>query len=433
MNRTHINFYFLSSGFCGTRFYHHALRLATNAEVWHQPGHEEISEVTDLMEQRFAADRESFLRTDLAEFPGVRRRIDKRLALPWIYGDTLNWMRGLGLMLYRYVGPERLRLVALVRHPVATVRSMLAHFRTDVQTAFSDVALAEELAQRWVRQYAMIRTQFENIDNPVVCTTIRLEDVGLAQIRALYHFIGLDGFDAVAVGALLENRRKEVRHSHLDESPVPASQEELRAFWRICAPLAEAYGYTEDEHFYENAPSRPERRSTLAMRPDEETTAMQPPLVKLFEQRGAGLIIRSPSGLHYINQAGGPICFWLRAEGAFIPLEECADGTLGRRLFDHFHRSRDKRFMRSVRHDDADVIDAVLAEHGLEFVTVRRSGIGKEWDLFAWQTWAWDDLCASPWEAWVPVRVTAPPYDRLAGILSGIDTADAILVWENSN
>lgn len=205
-----------------------ALRLARNAEVWHQPGHEEISEVTDLMEQRFAAGREGFLRTELAEFPGVRRRMDKRLALPWIYGDTLNWMRGLGLMLYRYAGAERLRLVALVRHPVATVRSMLAHFRTDAPVAFSDVALAEELARRWVRQYAMIAYQFETIDNPAVCTMIRLEDVSLAQMRDLYHFLGLEGFDAAAIGALLENRHKEVRHSHLDESTVPASQEELR-------------------------------------------------------------------------------------------------------------------------------------------------------------------------------------------------------------
>ena len=433
MNNAHINFYFLSSGFCGTRFYHHTLRLATNAEVWHQPGHEEISKITDLLEHRFADNPGSFLRSDLAEFPGVRRRIDKRLALPWIYGDTLNWMRGLGYMLYRYIGPERLRLVALVRHPVATGRSMLAHYRGTAQGTFSDVALAEELAHRWVRQYAMIRCQFEQIDNPAVCKIVRLEDVGLEQIRGLYQFLGLDGFDEAAINALLDDRIKEVRHSHLDESPVPPSQEELRAFWRICKPLAEAYGYREDEHFYENAPSRPAQHNTLVKRRDEEEAEMRPPLVKLFEQRGAGLIIPSLSGIHYINQAGGPICFWLSAEGAFVPLGNSGDSALGQRLFDHFHRSRDKTFMRGVRHEDADVIDAVLAEHGLGFVKIKRAGIGKEWDLFAWQTWDWDDLCASPWEAWVPVHIAAPPYDKLAGMLSGIAAADAILVWENSN
>lgn len=110
-----LRFYFFSSGFCGTRFYYHALRLATSAEVWHQPGHEEISALTSLMEQRFVANPGHFLRTVLAEFPGIWRRIDKRLALPWHYGDTRNWMRRLGHMLYRYIGPERLRLIALVR------------------------------------------------------------------------------------------------------------------------------------------------------------------------------------------------------------------------------------------------------------------------------------------------------------------------------
>ena len=439
MNHYPVNFYFLSSGFCGTRFYHHALRLARNAEVWHQPGHEEISEVTELMEQRFAADQGSFLRTELAEFPGVRRRIDKRLALPWIYGDTLNWMRGLGLMLYRYAGAERLRLVALVRHPMATVRSMLAHFRTDAPAPFSDVALAEELARRWVRQYAMIAYQFETIDNPAVCMTIRLEDVSLAQIRSLYHFIGLDGFDAAAIGALLENRRKEVRHSHLDESPVMASQEELRAAWRICAPLAAAYGYGEDNRLYATAPSRPlsppqPADSSYPVTPSSpHPLPPRPPLVNLFTSQAVGLIIRCPSGIHYVNQAGGPICFWLSAEGAFVPLATGGDDALGQQLFEHFHRSRDKTFMRAVRHEDADVIDVLLAQHGLGYITVNRAGIGIAWDLFAWQTWDWDALCASPWEAWVPVRVAARPYDKLAGVLSGVEVRDAMLVWENSN
>jgi len=436
MNDRPINFYFLSSGFCGTRFYHHALRLATNAEVWHQPGHEEISEVTDLMEARFAADPTGFLRTELAEFPGVRRRIDKRLALPWIYGDTLNWMRGLGTMLYRYAGPERLRLVALVRHPVATGRSMLAHFRGDSPATDSDVALAEELARRWVRQYAMIAYQFENIDDPAICRTIRLEDVSLDQVRSLYAFLGLEGLDEAAITGLLDNRIKEVRHSHLDESPVPASQEELRAFWRICAPLAATFGYAEDDRLYATAPSRPPQppqpAGTITPSPPHPPTT-RPPLVKLFEQQAVGLIVRASSGIHYVNQAGGPICFWLSTEGAFVPLDHAGEQTLGQSLFEHFHRSRDKTFMRDVRPQDADFIDGALAAHGLGFIKVNQSGMGKEWNLFDWESWNWADLCASPWEAWVPVRVAAPPYDTLAGVLSGIEVADAVLVWENSN
>jgi len=111
MSERPINFYFLSTGFCGTRFYHHALRAATNAEVWHQPGHEDIAEITDEMERRFDRSPEVFRQSDISEFPRLARRIGKRLSLPWVYGDTLNWMRGVGWMLYKNVGPERLRLV----------------------------------------------------------------------------------------------------------------------------------------------------------------------------------------------------------------------------------------------------------------------------------------------------------------------------------
>ena len=81
MKSNHINFYFLSSGFCGTRFHYHALRLATNAEVWHQPGHEEIGELTNLMEQQYDQDHNSILLSDFKDYLTIKRRIDKRLQL----------------------------------------------------------------------------------------------------------------------------------------------------------------------------------------------------------------------------------------------------------------------------------------------------------------------------------------------------------------
>lgn len=431
MSSNHANFYFLSSGFCGTRFHYHALRLATNAEVWHQPGHEEISEITNLVEKLFGADPVGSLQFALEQFPRVRRRIDKRLSLPWIYGDTLNWMRGMGYMLYRYIGPERLRLVQLIRHPTATCRSILAHVRGPSPTDSSDVNLAEQIARRWVRQYAHIRYQFEAIADPGLCKTIKLEDNGLAQLRDLYSFLGLEGFDEPAIDRLLEEQRKEVRHSHLPEASVLASKEELLAIWRVCRPLAEQYGYREDETLYDEAPSRPVRHVSSEAMEDDGTRTPQP-WVKLLDFRGLGLIIRSPSGIRYINQAGGPICFWLHAEGAFIPLVEAGEGTAGQRLFDHFHLRRDKTFMSQVNQTDADFIDGLLAEQGLGFITVNRARIGEEWDLFAWETWG-DDIASAPWEAWVPVRVRPTAYDRLSGTVSGVDAEEAILVWENSN
>ena len=424
------NFYFLSTGYCGTRFHYHVLRLATNAEVWHQPGHEDIAEITNLMEQRFEEDRDGFLAAELDAFPHLQRRIDKRLALPWIYGDTLNWMRGLGHMLYKHIGPERLRLVELRRHPLATCRSMLADGRQSAPVKFSDILLAEEIARRWVRQYACIRYQIEAINNPQVCQTIRLEDTSLEQIRNLYDFLELEGFDKTAVATLLNTTTKEVRHSHREGAQAPASQEELRAIWHICAPLAKEFGYVEDERFYDEAPNRPPTRHTTATEHGYDDNSRSTTF-KLFDHRGLGLIIRCPSGVQYINQAGGPICFWLYTEGAFVPLAAAGPGSPGQQLFDHFHLRLDKTFMSGIGDADADFIDALLAEHGLSFISVNRSRIGEAWDLFAWQTW--EGLDSAPWEAWAPVHVRHTPYSRISGVLSSLDADEAILVWENSN
>ena len=425
-----INFYSLSTGYCGTRYYHHALRPATNAEIWHQPGHDDIAEVTFILERRLESDPDAFVRADLAEFPNLMRRIDKRLALPWVYGDTLNWMRSLACMLYKHIGPQRLRLVELVRHPVAACRSMLAAERRSASDGVSDLALAEEMARRWVRQYTYIRQQLRAIDKPQVCRTIRLEDTGLEQIRDLYDFLGLEGFDAEAVTALLGNTSRDIRHSHRQASDHPASREELRAIWQVCGPLAAQYGYAEDERMYNDAPSRPVRAAAAQPMTTEEAER-RPTTVKLWNCRGLGLIVRGQSGVTYVNQAGGPICFWANAEGAYVPLAEDGERSPARTLFEYFSLRRDKEFMRSIRTQDADFIDRVLAEHGLANITVNRSRIGETWDVHAWETWT--GLFEAPWEAWAPVRVAPSPYSRVAGVLSGPEMLDAVLVWENSN
>jgi hypothetical protein len=425
-----INFYFLSTGFCGTRFYHHALKQARNAEVWHQPGHEDIAEIVNLMEDRFDGDPKGFMGTSITEFPRLKRRIDKRLSLPWIYGDTLNWMRGLGAMLYEYIGPDRLRLVQLVRHPVATCRSMLADARQSSQVEYSDIGFAREVARRWVHQYSYIRHQFQQIDNERVCRTVRLEDIGLQQLSELYGFLSLEGFDESVILALLSNTTKDVRHYHRKNAAVPASREELRAIWEVCGPLATEYGYQEEEEFYSTAPSRSTLRTTPP--PPQDEIDRRPASVKLHDYRGLGLILRCPSGIRYVNTGAGPLALWLRGEeGAFVPLAEGGEGTPADRLLRRFLFRRDKEMMSSINEGDADFIDSLLAETGMDFIKVNRSRLGEQWDLAAWETWD-ESIRGVPWEAWVPVHIRAAPYTRLWGVLTGCD-GEGILVWENSN
>ena len=274
------------------------------------------------MEERFQKDPQSFFDTTINEFPQLKRRIDKRLSLPWVYGDTLNWMRGIAYMLHEYIGPERLRLVELVRHPVATCRSMMADADRSVGSERSDIGLAEETAEYWVRHYSWIRHQFQAINSDALCKTIRLEDTSLDRANELYRFLELDGFDEAAVTALLDNTTKDVRHFHTRKAHIPASKEELRAAWEICGPLAAEYGYREDEAYYIDAPSRPARAASKDTPPTgiSDSTEARPASVKLLDNRGLGLIVKCPSGVRYSNQSGGPICFWLNAEGAFVPL-----------------------------------------------------------------------------------------------------------------
>lgn len=431
-----INFYFLSTGYSGTRFYHHVLRHASNAEVWHQPGHEDIADIVHLMEERFINDPSHCLNADLTDFPAVQRRIDKRLSLPWVYGDTLNWMRGLAYMLHKYIGPDRLRLVQLIRHPLATCRSIMSMSERSVTEQWSDISLAEETARHWVRQYSWIQYQFDAINNDAECRTVRLEDTSLELIKSLYDFLGLDGFDEGSIGRLLTNKTQDVKHFHNRQAQIPASKEELSIIWDICGDLASRYGYVEDEAFYADAPSRPPLKLADAPTPTSvQITNVQPTSVKLFGHKGLGLIIKCPSKLQYINQSGGPICFWLHAEGAFVPLAEGGVGTPGHRLFEYFHLSSDKTFMRSVESADADFIDSVLMESGFDYIKVNRSRIGKAKDFQAesWETWNGEELTATPWEAWVPVRIQNTLYDRLHGVLSGYESDEAILIWENSN
>ena len=430
MSKDPINFYFLSTGHCGTRFYHHVLRQATNAEVCHQPGHEDIAAIVNRMEDRFGTNPEEFLRMRITSYPRLQRRIDKRLSLPWIYGDTLNWMRAFGYMLYDYIGPQRLRLVQLVRHPVAACRSSLADHRPPSQEELSDIDFAEQVARQWVLQYSCIRHQFRAIDDAAVCRTVRLEDVDLEQLRELYDFLFLEGFDDAVILSLLQSTTKDVKHYHKREARVPASKEELRAIWDVCAPLAAEYGYAEDEEFYNQAPSRPDRQTSPVR--VEDRFGERPASVQLMDYRGLGLIVKSSSGINCVNIAGGPIAFWPRTQGAFVPLAEGGDGTPGQRLLNHFLLHGEKEFMRGIRTSDADFIDSVLTESGFDYIKVNRSRIGEKWHESEWQTWDGASLVSAPWEAWVPVNIRAVPYSTISGVLSGCD-AEGVLIWENSN
>jgi len=175
-----------------------------------------------------------------------------------VYGDTLNHMFPYGYMLYNYFGSGRVRLIHLVRDPVTCCRSIIKSERAgqNVPDRFHELRPdefiqgktdAEKAAGIWNGVNGMVQTQFNMINDPQACKTVRLEDVSVELVNELFDFIGLQGFDRARVEDLLGDSSHDVRHSHIERNPerVDASDAELREVERLCYPLAWDLGYRD--------------------------------------------------------------------------------------------------------------------------------------------------------------------------------------------
>lgn len=249
-----LNFYFMSTGRCGTRFFAQVLNTATNAMVLHQPHPYLRSERFDAA-TRYMTHKDDFKQLEVTDYPVLLEKILWQATLPSpIYGDTLNSSFAFGYMLYKYFGSQKLRLVHLVRNPVDCCRSILKVERDEGGQGFGwsrpgaftqGNNSAEKVANVWINTNEMIRYQFELIHDPTICKIVRLEDVNLDLIRELFDFLHLKGFDPSKVEPLLTDTSREVRHSHLQENPQTpdATPEELDIVAHLTAPLAAVYNY----------------------------------------------------------------------------------------------------------------------------------------------------------------------------------------------
>lgn len=253
-----LDFHVLSTGRVGTRFLAHVLATATNATVRHQPGPRLHDTVGDKLVRVFTSEPERFWRLRVEDFPLLERKILLQGTIPAeVYGDTLNHMFPYGHMLYRYFGRDRIRLLHLVRNPIACCRSIVVsekdfgqgdRFRELRPPEFieGDDA-AEKAAGVWNGVNRMVTRQFEEIDDEEVCRVVRTEDFELDLFRELFAFLGLEGFDEEKIRSLMEDRSHDVRHSHVsvhDDRQV--ERWELEKVAELCAPVAENYGYETD-------------------------------------------------------------------------------------------------------------------------------------------------------------------------------------------
>jgi hypothetical protein len=150
-----------------------------------------------------------------------------------------------------------------------------------------------------------------------------------------------------------------------------------------------------------------------------------PPLVRLYDSLGLGLIILAPTGVRYSNQVGGHSCLQPAVEGLFVPLRNdlgLAPVTLlgpEPELTAYFTGSKHggSGATSGLDRSDADVITRILANHRLD--TVLQVAI---------------DRLADSCEAWVHVRVLADDLEP-SPVFSGFGPYPraGILTWGNSD
>lgn len=136
------------------------------------------------------------------------------------------------------------------------------------------------------------------------------------------------------------------------------------------------------------------------------------PIVLLYAQDNAGLIIPWRSGVIFQQQAGGYSCLQDTLEGVFVPLDDFAG-----------HAQELHRFFtgpkwggncaRGIDTETADFIDSTLGQiPGHSTIKVDRTRL------------------AESHEAWIHVSLADPAS---TGLLEGFSPGSAILTWPNSD
>ena len=227
-----LDFYFLSTGRCGTRYIARVLDLASNAIVYHEPNpsaYEDCRRKTD----EYFRNPESIKNTDYSRYPMLRRKMRINASIQTkIYGETANLNYPFAVIFHSAI-PNRVKLLHLIRNPVDCCRSIIRVESDEYGYGFARHR-AKSLLERkgdldraisvYTKITEMIRVQFECIDDPSVCKVVRVEDTSVELFKELYDFLELEGFDADKVNRLINDKSDPVRHSHMarmDKRGIP--------------------------------------------------------------------------------------------------------------------------------------------------------------------------------------------------------------------
>lgn len=248
-----MNFYFLSTGRCGTRFFSQVLDTASNAVVFHQPKPRMVKEGFNVI-SKYVKDKELFKSLDVSNYSALEKKlhIRSKYSNKEVYGETLSHMFPFGYMLYKQLD-SKVRLVHLIRDPVTCGRSILKAERGGKlkilrsPNFIKGKTITRKIANLWNNINGMVKYQFELINRPDICKVFRLEDISLETIQELFEFLELKGFSEKRISELMNDTSTEVRHSHIKRNikQPDATKEELKLIFKLCSPLAKEYGYED--------------------------------------------------------------------------------------------------------------------------------------------------------------------------------------------
>ncbi|MEW6302888.1 MAG: DUF6210 family protein [Verrucomicrobiota bacterium] len=133
--------------------------------------------------------------------------------------------------------------------------------------------------------------------------------------------------------------------------------------------------------------------------------------IDLWDYDGVGLIIAYPSGVTYVNQAGGLTCRQPELEGVFVPLTAQLS-AVGNELQEYFTGPKWKgRCDDGIDVETADFVDGLLRAH--------------DW---AGSLQVDRDRLSDSLEAWIHMRVGGNGF-----FWPGFEGGHGVLVWENSD
>ncbi len=253
-----LDIFWMSTGRCGTHFVHRLLELATNLTAIHELGIilEDVFRASAIWDE----DPERFWSLRLESFRAPMLKIRRLSVLKsQVMTELGHAIYPFGYMLHDYynirkIPGRRVKLIHLIREPVASCRSNLKIERTEHGDNFfrrspafvTGASSAEKAASIWNKINTLSGDIVARINDENIARTIRIEDLDQEGIAALYEFMEIDGYDPHTIDNLLSSRSQKIRFSHLARPEVntpDCTEEELETIRRDTKKVADRFGY----------------------------------------------------------------------------------------------------------------------------------------------------------------------------------------------